>query len=123
MNWAALPERPLESLDSIIEAAEEIRASGLQIVLVSMGCCGMLMISDAGRYLARPPEVEVKNTIGAGDSAVAGFIHGLMARKDLRDALKYSVASGTATILQTGTAVCRREDFLTLLDRVVLEEV
>lgn len=115
--------QPLDSLSSIIEAAEEIRASGLQIVLVSMGCCGMLMICDVGRYLARPPEVEVKNTIGAGDSAVAGFIHGLVARRDLREALKYSVASGTATILQTGTAVCRMEDFRSLLEKVVVEEV
>jgi len=113
----------LESLSSIIEEAEKIRACGLPIILVSMGCCGMLMICDKGRYLARPPEVEVKNTIGAGDSAIAGFIYGLTAKEDLREALKYSVASGTATILQTGTAVCRMEDFRSLLEMVVVEEV
>ena len=115
--------RQLDGLSSIIEAAEEIRACGLRIILVSMGCCGMLMISDEGRYLARPPEVEVKNTIGAGDSAVAGFIYGLTAGEDLKEALKYSVASGTATILQTGTAVCRMADFRCLLEKVVVEEV
>lgn len=115
--------RQLEDLSSIVETAEQIRACGLQIILVSMGCCGMLMICDEGRYLARPPEVEVKNTIGAGDSAVAGFIHGLAASEDLKEALKYSVASGTATILQTGTAVCRQEDFRFLLQKVVVEEV
>jgi len=115
--------RQLDSVPAIIEAAEEIRACGLPIVLVSMGCCGMLMICEEGRYLARPPEVEVKNTIGAGDSAVAGFVYGLISLGNLPEALKYSVASGTATILQTGTAVCRPEDFRTLLERIVVEEV
>jgi 6-phosphofructokinase 2 len=96
---------------------------GPEIILVSMGCCGMLMICDRGKYLARPPEVTVKNTIGAGDSAVAGFIYGLTTKGDLKEALRCSVASGTATILQTGTAVCKQEDFHALLGQVVIEKV
>ena len=113
----------LDTLDSIILVAKEMRVPGLDIILVSMGCCGMLMICDEGQYLARPPEVEVKNTIGAGDSAVAGFIYGLTSKDDLKEALRYSVASGTATILQTGTAVCKNKDFQTLLGQIVIEEV
>ena len=100
-----------------------MQVGGIEIILVSMGCCGMLMICDEGHYLARPPEVAVKNTIGAGDSAVAGFIYGLKTKGDLKEALRYAVASGTATILQTGTAVCRKEDFHALLDQVDVEEV
>lgn len=114
----------LDSLPEILEAAKKMRsAAGLEIILVSMGCCGMLLVGDQGQYLARPPEVEVQNTIGAGDSAVAGFIYGLTSGKDIKEALRYSVASGTATILQTGTAICKREDFDTLLAQVVIEQV
>lgn len=113
----------LDSVASIIPVAKEMRSRGIEIILVSMGCCGMFMMCDEGQFLARPPEVEAKNTIGAGDSAVAGFIYGLTTKGDLKEALKYSVASGTATILQTGTAVCKKEDFYSLLDQVVVEEV
>jgi len=113
----------LDSIDSILPVVEEMRTNGLEIILVSMGCCGMLMSCPEGQYLAKPPEVEVKNTIGAGDSAVAGFIYGLTTKGDLKEALIYSVASGTATILQTGTAICGLDDFRSLLDQVILEEV
>ena len=67
----------LDTITSIVKATSEMQVGGIEIILVSMGCCGMLMICDEGHYLARPPEVAVKNTIGAGDSAVAGFIYGL----------------------------------------------
>jgi fructose-1-phosphate kinase PfkB-like protein len=100
-----------------------MRVCGLEIILVSMGERGMIMICEEGQYLAKPPEVEVKNTIGAGDSAVAGFIYGLTTKGDIKEALKYSVASGTATILQTGTAVCKQEDFHALLNQITLEEI
>ncbi len=113
----------LDSLDSILPVAMEMRTDGIEIILVSMGCCGMLMICDEGQYLARPPEVEAKNTIGAGDSAIAGFIYGLTTKGDLREALRYSVASGTATILQTGTAVCNQKDFHALLGQIEVEEL
>ncbi len=115
--------KQLDSLDSVIPVVEEMRAGGFEIILVSMGCCGMFMSCGDGQFVARPPEVEVKNTIGAGDSAVAGFIYGLTTKGDLKEALKYSVASGTATILQTGTAVCGQEDFRALLGQVILEEI
>ena len=82
-----------------------------------------LKILYEGQYLARPPEVEVKNTIGARDSAVAGFIYGITTTGDLKKALSYSVASGTATIQQSGTAICKQEDFNALLGQIVISEV
>jgi 6-phosphofructokinase 2 len=115
--------RKLDTIDSIITEAKKVRLGGIEIVLVSMGSRGMLMVCDEGQYLAKPPKVEVKNTIGAGDSAVAGFIYGMATKQDLIAALKYSVASGTATILQTGTAVCKMEDFQALLDQIVVDKV
>ena len=64
--------------------------------------------------------MEVKNTIGAGDSAVAGFVYGLVEGKSLKEALIYAVAAGTATTLRPGTALCQRDDFLKLVPRVTL---
>lgn len=109
-----LAGRPLENMDSVVEAALALHQRGIENVLVSMGGRGILMVGASGRYLVEPPEVEVKNKIGAGDSAVAGFVYGLSTGKDLVQALTYAVAAGTATILQAGTALCNLEDFRAL---------
>ena len=115
--------RPLDDLDSVVKAATEVRERGIETVLVSMGSRGMLMVSDRGRHLVQPPTVEAKNKIGAGDSAVAGFVYGLSTGKDPRRALTYAVAAGTATILQTGTALCNLEDFHRLQAELVPQEL
>lgn len=118
-----LARRPLENMDAVVEAACNLRDRGIEIVLVSMGSRGILMISDSGRYLVQPREVEAKNKIGAGDSAVAGFVYGLCTGKDLVLSLTYAVAAGTATILQDGTALCNLEDFHTLQPKLVPQKV
>lgn len=118
-----LAGRPLDDMDSVVEAACHLHERGIEIVLVSMGAKGILMVSDRGRYLVQPPVVEAKNKIGAGDSAVAGFIYGLSTGKDLVHALTYAVAAGTATILQDGTALCNLEDFLNLQTKLTPQKV
>jgi 6-phosphofructokinase 2 len=58
------------------------------------------------------------NTIGAGDSAVAGFVYGWVTGKPLKEALAYAVAAGTATTLRPGTALCEIDDVLRLVPDV-----
>lgn len=115
--------KPIDGLSSAIKAAREVRDFGIEIVLISMGSMGMLMVSDSGQHLVQPPEVEAKNKIGAGDSAVAGFVYGLSTGKDLRHSLTYAVAAGTATILQSGTALCNLEDIHRLQAKLEIQEV
>ena len=110
----------LKEMEEIIRAAHNVREQGTGIVLVSMGARGILLVAEKERYLASPPEVQVKNTIGAGDSAVAGFIYGMVKGKSLDTALTYAVAAGTATTLRPGTALCRKEDFLKLVPQIKL---
>ncbi len=113
-----LVERQLQKKDEIISAANSVLQQGIGTVLVSMGAEGILLITEKEQYLASPPEVKVENTIGAGDSAVAGFIYGLSDGKTLKEALTYAVAAGTATTLKPGTALCRKEDFLKLVPQI-----
>jgi 6-phosphofructokinase 2 len=108
----------LSAMDEIVGAAQEVRRQGVDVVLVSMGAQGILLVGQKERYLAVPPQVAVKNTIGAGDSAVAGFVYGLVNKEGLNKALVYAVAAGTATTLREGTALCAREDFLKLVPKV-----
>jgi len=112
----------LSAMDEIMRAAQEVRRQGVGVVIVSMGAKGILLVGGKERYLAVPPKVVVKNTIGAGDSAVAGFVYGLANKEGLKKAIIYAVAAGTATTLREGTALCRREDFLELVPRVTVRK-
>lgn len=113
----------LKGMSDILEAARRIHKQGVAIVLVSMGAQGILLVEERNCYLATPPPVEVVNTIGAGDSAVAGFVYGLVRRETLKQALVYAVAAGTATTLRPGSALCVKDDFLALVPRVEVHEM
>jgi 6-phosphofructokinase 2 len=116
-----LVDEELQEIDEIIRESQRIRERGIGIVLVSMGARGILLAGEKERYLASPPDVTVKNTIGAGDSAVAGFVYGLATNKTIKEALIYAVAAGTATTLRPGTALCQKEDFLRLVPEIRLQ--
>ena len=112
-----------EGMDEIATAARKVMEQGIPVVLVSLGAEGILLVSEKGEYLAAPPEVKVENTIGAGDSAVAGFVYGLSRSRDFKDALRCAVAAGTATTLRPGTALCRKDDFENLLPKITLTDI
>jgi 6-phosphofructokinase 2 len=116
-----LVDEELKEVDEIVRGAQSVREKGVGIVLVSMGARGILLVGEKKRYLASPPTVTVKNVIGAGDSAVAGFVYGLATNKDLKEALIYAVAAGTATTLRSGTALCQKEDFLKLVPEITVQ--
>jgi 6-phosphofructokinase 2 len=118
-----LVDMKLITMNEIIRAAQSVHKQGVGIVLVSMGAKGILLFSRKERYLASPPKVKVKNTIGAGDSAVAGFVYGLVRGKSLKKALINAVAAGTATTLRPGTALCQKDDFLKLTPEITLKAI
>jgi 6-phosphofructokinase 2 len=110
----------LKVMGDIINTARSTCEKGIGIILVSMGARGILLISGKEQYLASPPGVDVVNTIGAGDSAVAGFVYGIVSGKRLDESLIYAVAAGTATTLRPGSALCTKDDFLKLVPQVKL---
>lgn len=111
----------LNKMDEIVRAAQDIHEQGVRHVLVSLGAGGILMVGSHGRCLASPPKVKVVNTIGAGDSAVAGFLYGLSQTASEQEALTFAVAAGTATTMRPGTALCRKEDLQALLPEVKVD--
>ena len=109
-----------------VRAVSEYSASLLdrvETVLVSMGADGIVMVTRDRVFHARPPKVTVRSTVGAGDCAVAGFVHGLAAGDSNTDALRRAVATGTAATLNPGTGLCRCTDIDALLPQVAVEEI
>lgn len=92
-------------------AAKKILALGYcEIIVVSLGEKGALLVTKDQSFTAKPPNVLVKSTIGAGDSMVAGIIHSLSLGNDLKRSLCFGVACGTAATMNDGTELCRKED-------------
>ncbi|MBQ8563354.1 MAG: 1-phosphofructokinase [Firmicutes bacterium] len=79
-------------------AARQLTEMGAQNVLVSLGGEGAYLLCEDGQEYRRKAIVaQVKNTVGAGDSMVAGFLAGCLAHGDYEKALKLGVAAGSAT--------------------------
>lgn len=120
---SGLVGRELSAFDETLKAALEVLDRGVPLVLVSLGKKGALFVKKGLRLLAIPPKVQAKNTVGAGDSFVAGFIHGWREKQDPAWALKCAVAAGTATTLMPGTALLTKEAFDDVFHKVELKEV
>lgn len=100
-------------------AAKELVAKGqCEVMVVSMGAAGALLVTREEQYVVKPPHVLIKSTVGAGDSMVAGMVLGLSNNKTMLEVLQYGVACGTAATMNPGTALCRWEDALFLYDQL-----
>lgn len=88
----------VESIDDLRNGMKRLQELGALNVLVSLGEDGAMLIDDQGNeYGLAAPSINVVNTVGAGDSMLAGFMYGFLKNRDYKEALIYGVACGTAT--------------------------
>ena len=88
----------LESDDEIAEYARKLQEMGARNVLVSMAGDGAILVTEDGSVLKQlPPAGEIVNSVGAGDSMVAGFLAGYLKTGSYEEALKLGTAAGSAT--------------------------
>ena len=88
----------LKTDDEIEEYARKLQEMGARNVLISMAGDGAMLISENGeRFRIGVPKGKVRNSVGAGDSMVAGFIAGYKKSGSYEDALKMGTAAGSAT--------------------------
>ncbi|MGX7058851.1 1-phosphofructokinase [Vagococcus humatus] len=85
------------SLEDIFPYGKKLVEMGAQQALVSLGGEGALLFTATHIYYASAPKGILKNSVGAGDSMVAGFIHGLQQTNQPEEAFRYGVACGSAT--------------------------
>lgn len=94
---ADLYHTTFESIDDIIEHGKKLLAEGAKNVLISMAGDGALLITENGTYQSNVLKRELKNSVGAGDSMIAGFIGQYAKTQDSVEAFKWGVACGSAT--------------------------
>lgn len=108
--------RKLGGVEAIAEAAAELVSKGhAQIVVASLGAEGAVLASSAGTERFAAPRIDVRSTVGAGDSMVAGIVFGLSQGRSLAEAARLGIAAGAAALMRPGTELCRREDVAALL--------
>ena len=101
------------------EAARKLIQEGrAEVVMVSMGSAGALLVTrDESRKISTPT-VPIRSRVGAGDSTVAGLVLGLAWGMDLATAARLGVATGAAAVMTPGSELCRREDAEALFARM-----
>lgn len=120
---AATVGRELHTMEDIRAAAQTFVDAGVQHVVVSLGKDGAMYVGTEGAFHAPEIPVEVKSTVGAGDSLVGGLLYGLVRHGTLREALRAGAAAGTASVMTEGTQLIIPSDFMRLLEQVQIQEL
>lgn len=98
-------------LPELERAAQNLIAKGsAEIVVVSLGADGAILVTKDETHLVKAPKVEKKSTVGAGDSMVGGMVWALSQNKTLKEVIQLGVCCGTAATMNEGTQLFKRED-------------
>lgn len=114
--------KTLRDKKEIAVYAKKLQEQGAKNVLVSMGGQGAVLVAESGTvYEADAPEGTLVNSIGAGDSMVAGFIAGYLKSNSHKEAFMFGIAAGSASAFSENLAT--KEEVEEVLKRVVVREV
>ena len=89
----------------VVDYAKRLQEKGARNVLVSMAGDGAVLVAENGQiFTSEAPKGEVKNSVGAGDSMVAGFLYGYFSTKSYEEAFQYGVCTGSASAFSDNLA-------------------
>ena len=107
----------IETKEEIIVHAKKLQQIGAQNVLISLGGDGAILVTTEGKeYYSKAPKGKVLNTVGAGDSMVAGFIAGYEQSGEFEQAFKIGIATGSASSFSMNLATA--EEVANLLKEI-----
>ncbi|WP_447895673.1 1-phosphofructokinase [Vreelandella sp. GE22] len=110
-EWA---QSPLDSLASRQQATQRLHRAGIDQALLSAGADGVLWVNAEGAWQATPPRVRAVNTVGAGDTFLAGMLHGLLSGQDAEATLRFATALSCESVRHPGVGDARASDFSNL---------
>lgn len=118
-----LTGKECNEIGEIVEAAKEIHARGVEVVAVSLGADGSLAVSDEGVFRAIVPRIDAVNTVGCGDSMIAGFALGLSEGLSLEETLRRASAISAAAAMREETGFFVMEDMEKLLPQIAIQRL
>ncbi|GAB04653.1 hexose kinase [Gordonia amarae] len=115
---------PIDDDAELIEAARELVGAGTcEVVALSLGGDGAIVVSADQALRLPTPKVDVQSTVGAGDSFLAAFLLRIAQGYDLGEALRAGVAAGSATAALPATALVGADDLVRLAEGLVPEAI
>lgn len=117
---AAATGHPVDTLEGCYEAADQLLQTGYERVIVSLGADGAIMSTPADRFHATALETEVVDTVGAGDSLLAGVLSALDRGATDREALQSGVAVASHVVSVPGTDIPSLDNIESKLEGVAI---
>lgn len=105
-----LTGKTCDNLEEMIEAAKLIHENGVEIVAVSLGGDGSFVVCDEGVFRAEVPKIDAVNTVGCGDSMIAGFALGLSEGLTIEEMLRKASAISAAAAMREETGFYVKAD-------------
>ena len=111
----------LKTTEEIVTYAKKLQEKGARNVLISMAGDGAILLTEDGQiFQSLPPKGKVLNSVGAGDSMVAGFLAGYLENQDYEYAFYMGVCTGSASAFSESLAT--RDEVVELMKQVKLQK-
>ncbi|WP_224366135.1 1-phosphofructokinase [Hyalangium versicolor] len=107
-DWAG---HPLETPEERIQAVLRLNTEGIEDVLLSLGAEGVIWTQRGHALRATPPRVSVVSTVGAGDTLLAGTLHGILSGWPRERSLRFATALAAESVRHVGVGDPNAQDF------------
>lgn len=107
----------------LAQTAKALQQSGIEIAAISIGKEGAMIACSQGVFHALPPAVNVVNTVGSGDSMIAGFAIGICRKYSMMETIRFAIALATANTLTMETGSFNMQDLENLLPQICIEKM
>lgn len=111
----------INDVEEIILYGSKLLEMGAQNVVISMASKGAILICKEGVYHASAPKGIVKNSVGAGDSLIGGFLANYSTSFNVKEAFKWGAAAGSATAFSLD--LCTKREVEELLEQVKITKI
>lgn len=113
-----LTGKEMNNQKELIDAAIDLHKTGIEVVMISCGSEGSLIVCKDGIYQVIIPKVEAVNTVGCGDSVIAGFAVGFSRGMPMVEIIKFASAIAAANAMRMETGFYRTEDMEEFLPQI-----
>jgi 1-phosphofructokinase/tagatose 6-phosphate kinase len=115
--------RELKNMDDIMRSCKSIVSEGVATIVASLGKDGALLLDNSLALYSKAPNVDVVNTIGCGDSMVAGFAVGFMRGYTISESLKLAMACAVSNTQFMEVGTINREFVSQYLEKIYVEKL
>lgn len=119
----ALTGRPMNAKQALIRAARDLHDDGIEIVVISLGGDGSLVSCQEGVFDVKVPRLDAVNTVGCGDSMIAGFAVGISRGLPITDTIRLASGVSAANAMRLETGFFVMEDLERLLPQIQIKKI